>query len=173
MPLSPADAYREAQAVFAGEVAGGTNVLSPLLAPLLYEFARYIHFYEPPYGVAYSLRVTDSWKGVTTTTATVRTGHGGGDCGYPLTLGTTYLIYAYEQNGELHTNSCSRTAEIAHAAQDLAYLHSLPTLTLSLSPPPLWMLICAGAAVGVLLALAAVAWLIRRNAAKPSEANSS
>jgi hypothetical protein len=44
--------------------------------------------------------------------ATVYTGMGGGDCGYPFVPGVSYLVYAGQQNGDgrLHAGICSATA---------------------------------------------------------------
>jgi hypothetical protein len=44
--------------------------------------------------------------------ATMYTGMGGEDCGYPFVPGVRYLVYAGQQNGDgrLHAGSCSATA---------------------------------------------------------------
>lgn len=42
--------------------------------------------------------------------AVVFTGSGGGDCGYPFVVGTSYLVYAFTNNGRLMTGICSQTA---------------------------------------------------------------
>ena len=39
----------------------------------------------------------------------VYTGQGGGDCGYPFLVGTSYLVYASSYNGRLSTSICSGT----------------------------------------------------------------
>jgi SdrD B-like domain len=38
------------------------------------------------------------------------TGSGGGDCGYPFVVGTSYLVYAYNSGGRLTASTCSETA---------------------------------------------------------------
>jgi hypothetical protein len=57
----------------------------------------------------------------------IRTGMGGGDCGYPFQRAESYVVYAYEnKDGLLIANICSRTATVDRAQSDLAYLLSLP-----------------------------------------------
>ena len=56
----------------------------------------------------------------------IRTGMGGGDCGYPFQRAESYVVYAYENtDGLLVANICSRTATVDRAQGDLAYLRSL------------------------------------------------
>jgi hypothetical protein len=40
----------------------------------------------------------------------VHTGTGGGDCGYPFIVGTSYLVYASRHDGVLGTGTCSGTS---------------------------------------------------------------
>jgi Carboxypeptidase regulatory-like domain len=55
----------------------------------------------------------------------IRTGMGGGDCGYSFQLGETYLVYAYKTNdGLLTTGICSNTRPAGQAKTDLTYLRS-------------------------------------------------
>lgn len=57
----------------------------------------------------------------------IRTGMGGGDCGYPFERGERYAVYANEtKDGLLVATICSRTAPEARAQSDLAYLRGLP-----------------------------------------------
>jgi hypothetical protein len=56
----------------------------------------------------------------------VRTGMGGGDCGFAFTAGERYVVYAYRRRGVLITVSCSRTRLASEAADDLAYFAALP-----------------------------------------------
>jgi hypothetical protein len=54
----------------------------------------------------------------------IRTGKGGGDCGYPFQIGQAYVIYAFEDaDGQLETGICSRTRPLEQAAEDLSYFH--------------------------------------------------
>jgi hypothetical protein len=52
----------------------------------------------------------------------VRTGRGGGDCGYPFKADIDYLVFATRgEDGTLTTNICSRTAAVQSASADLEY----------------------------------------------------
>lgn len=63
----------------------------------------------------------------------VRTGLGGGDCGYAFKVGQPYIVYAYRnrKDGSLSTGICSRTAPVSRATEDVAYIGGLGA-----SPPP-------------------------------------
>lgn len=54
----------------------------------------------------------------------VRTGSGGGDCGFDFERDRTYLVYASRSalTNQLETGICSRTAPMEDAEADLAYL---------------------------------------------------
>jgi hypothetical protein len=57
----------------------------------------------------------------------IRTGMGGGDCGYAFQQGERYVVYAdQDKDGLLVTGICSRTAPVDGAQEDLAYLRTLP-----------------------------------------------
>lgn len=71
---------------------------------------------------AITLRVLAGWKGAVADTAVVRTGAGGGDCGYPFEQGLTYLVYATGPDGDWRTNICQRTTAAAQATRDLEAL---------------------------------------------------
>lgn len=57
----------------------------------------------------------------------VRTGSGGGDCGFDFRQNENYLVYAARSplTGSLETGICTRTARIEEAATDLAFLRGL------------------------------------------------
>lgn len=75
---------------------------------------------------------TETFLGESFEDATVLTGWGGGDCGYPFVVGRAYLVYAYRgTDGALHTGICSRTAEVRDRRDDLEYLRSLTTTAVS------------------------------------------
>lgn len=57
----------------------------------------------------------------------IRTGVYSAQCGYPFQRAADYVVYAYERNGTLIANICSRTARADRAAADLAYLRGLRT----------------------------------------------
>jgi hypothetical protein len=58
----------------------------------------------------------------------VRTGAGGGDCGFDFRQNENYLVYASRSplTGSLETGICTRTATVEEAAGDLAFLRGLP-----------------------------------------------
>lgn len=69
------------------------------------------------------LEVTEAFTGVRKETVEVTTGSGGGDCGFPFREGAEYLVYATAADGAggLTVGICSRTRELARAADDLDY----------------------------------------------------
>jgi len=72
------------------------------------------------------VRVTERWKGAETGRVVVRTGMGGGDCGYPFRRGREYLIYAHAASDSvLVAGLCGRTSEVEHAEEDLRELRAL------------------------------------------------
>jgi hypothetical protein len=53
----------------------------------------------------------------------LRTGFGGGDCGFPFEVGETYLVDAYKDDSDdLSPGICSQTALLEDSQQELAYL---------------------------------------------------
>lgn len=76
-----------------------------------------------------TFEVDRAWKGPVTSTMTVYTGAGGGDCGYNFQQGADYLVYASQSQSDeflpanaFATGICSRTRPIAQAGDDLAAL---------------------------------------------------
>ncbi len=129
MPGPPNEGFEQAHAVFSGKVtaiSGGTNILSGLM-----ELAGLGG--SGIYGRLVTFAVTDSWKGVETAEVKVRTGIGGGDCGYPFDVGSEYLVYGFEDGSRLTAHICSRTTAVSasSAADDFTFLAGKPTLTLS------------------------------------------
>jgi hypothetical protein len=78
---------------------------------------------------AFKFAVEQTFLGLVGAEVEVRTGMGGGDCGYRFEKGETYLVYAYAYGvgKSLTTNICSRTKLFAGAADDLEFLRSVPT----------------------------------------------
>ncbi|TQR21538.1 hypothetical protein [Psychrobacillus vulpis] len=84
--------------------------------------------------------VLESWKGIDQSQVIIRTGSGGGDCGYPFVENAEYIVYANnsEMYGErtLTVITCSRTTEVStgNAEEDLASLGEgvLPTVQVNL-----------------------------------------
>lgn len=57
--------------------------------------------------------VSESRKGSIAESVTVSTGWGDGDCGFDFEAGREYVVYAYEEGGQLGTGICSGTSLIA------------------------------------------------------------
>ena len=74
------------------------------------------------YGKLVTFKVQDSWKGKRGDTIVVRTGNGGGDCGYSFVKGKNYLVYGYNSKGTLWASICSRTRPLDRAAPDIKEL---------------------------------------------------
>src|SRR6266849_2564708 len=61
-------------------------------------------------GYAVNFSVSESFNGVSEAETVVYTGRGGGDCGYPFVVGTSYLVYAGAgSDGRLSTGICTGT----------------------------------------------------------------
>jgi hypothetical protein len=58
------------------------------------------------------------WEGGTSERVFVRTGSGGGDCGYAFALGGLYLVYAHGDRDTLNTGICMRTRPWTSAYED-------------------------------------------------------
>ncbi len=83
---------------------------------------------EPPEMEA-SFEVLRSYRGVDSKHVRVRTGIGGGDCGFNFETNEMYLVFAYkDDSGELSTGICSSTALIAESQANLAYLRGEPEI---------------------------------------------
>ena len=75
-------------------------------------------------GFAFTFIVDQIWKGKPAARLVVATGEGFGDCGYQFQKGRSYIVYAStgEDDGNLYTSICSRTALIVEAAADFSAL---------------------------------------------------
>lgn len=85
--------------------------------------------------VKVTFEVSKIWKGTDDKTLVVTTAREGASCGYSFERGESYLVYAYlDQPGNvLQATSCSRTALLSDAEEDLAKLGKsfAPTTTIS------------------------------------------
>jgi len=101
-------------AVFRGRVESITRVASKSTVGL-------------PLGRRVTFTVMEPFRGVTGRTLDVRTGNGGGDCGYPFKEGVEYLVFASmnESTGELATGICSKTKPATQAEEDLTYARAV------------------------------------------------
>ena len=77
----------------------------------------------------YKIQVSYYYKGRgTKKTITLRSGVGGGDCGFPFELGKSYLIFGNlkQKDGVVHTNICRRTKALEET-KDLEKLDKMLT----------------------------------------------
>ena len=95
--------------VFAGEVIEIADVPGPSTSP--FPASRLVRF-----------RVEQSWREEVPREVQVRTGSGGGDCGYTFIKGVRYLVFARRNGEQLNTSICSPTKPISDAGEDLEYL---------------------------------------------------
>jgi hypothetical protein len=88
-------------AVFLGKVTAKIDLATPATAETFNLSGYAVHF-----------SVAENFHGVSDsgTEAVVYTGSGGGDCGYPFVVGTSYLVYAgVGSDGRLSTGICNGT----------------------------------------------------------------
>ena len=107
-PKEPAQALNESKTVFSGKVAK-------------------IDLQPENYVKIVKFNVERTWKGISTTTVSAVTGADGGSCGFPFEEGKEYLVYSYDSYGStksLIASSCSRTALLSEAQNDLIVLGS-------------------------------------------------
>ncbi len=141
MPGSPAMEFSQFDAIFSGKVMSIKNNYTPVIS-FVEKIATSLgldpfYFYTDRFwGNTVTIAVTESWKFVDITSVQVRTGSGGGDCGYGFSIGSDYLIYAGHAAGEgLGTSICTRTTELSTAAEDMTFLKTMPTIPLTQAPP--------------------------------------
>jgi hypothetical protein len=121
---SPPAALAEAGEVFAGRVIDITYS-----APVLpgtggdgsVELTEEQIFFDW-FPVEVTFQVSETWKGPNTITKVVRTGTGGGDCGYRFTPGSDYLVYTFGSEDWRLVSACSRTRFYATAEEDRRFL---------------------------------------------------
>lgn len=101
--------FWQADAVFAGRVLSIEPITESARNPL---FSR----------KRVRFQVREAWRGGVQGVVEIRTGAGGGDCGYQFERGETYIVYARAHDGMLSTSICARTRKLAQAAEDLEYL---------------------------------------------------
>lgn len=71
--------------------------------------------------------VNESFRGIEEKSVELKTGMGGGDCGFDFENGQSYLVYAYrnKETGVLGTGICTRTRVLSKATEDLEYFRGL------------------------------------------------
>lgn len=77
--------------------------------------------------VLFEIRVSESFRGTEKVgdVVSIRTGFGGGDCGYQFKIGAKYLIDASKSEGAFYTGICSLTAPIEKSEVEVRSLRRL------------------------------------------------
>ena len=115
MKFNPSRAVKKADAVFVGKVVAIKDATVP----------PGVSSYSP--GRQVTFEATEAWKGVAAARTVVRTGFGGGDCGYPFVAGERYLVFASYARGDsegraLVTGICSDTTALSKSTVKLTKL---------------------------------------------------
>jgi hypothetical protein len=112
--------WKSGEVIFLGKVTAKTPVDPP---------AREKRPVWPRLGFRFS--VTESFRGpaIPGKDIVVYTGTGGGDCGYPFKVGTSYLVYALASKEQLTTGICSPTNPEVMAAAVVRQLRALQNST--------------------------------------------
>jgi len=99
------EAYTNSTAVFVGEV---------------------VEVIEKPdvYITEVKFKDVKSWKNEFKDAVVIKTGRGGGDCGYEFEVGKKYLVYADGDKNKLRTNICTRTSAF-ESNKDVAFLNKM------------------------------------------------
>jgi hypothetical protein len=140
MPVSVVQEFERADAVFAGRVVEMTTDSVAGAA----ELRGYI---------VVTFDVSQVWQGDVDSTARVRTGSGGANCGYGFARGQDYLVYATQVEADLVTSLCTLNKPLADASADIAAFQSGPPRSPAWTIDPVsrgWLIVVA---VSVALAL--------------------
>lgn len=133
---SPQEAFTESDAVFRGRVIK----IEPKADAAAWEQSSWYRQVQ--------LRLTTSWKGTNQRLITITTEQAGSACGYRFEVGREYIIYAHRSRPEgrdtqaesspdalypteFFTTSCTRTAPVQGAKEDLGHLKSKPKVVLA------------------------------------------
>lgn len=75
-------------------------------------------------------KVDRQWKGITSEKVIVLTAANGGACGYTFQLGQSYLVFCHaeEKSKSLHTDICTRNANVKEARADIEELGPVQAL---------------------------------------------
>jgi hypothetical protein len=85
---------------------------------------------EDPPVMLVSFDASRSYRGGQQKNIRIRTGVGGGDCGFHFEVGEQYLVYAFaDESGQLSTGICSGTALLEESKTDLSYLRGEPIVS--------------------------------------------
>jgi hypothetical protein len=121
------DASRRTGVVFEGKVESADLKWTLLTAPIGEVIPADIEVDEP--GMQVSFAVLRAYSDVQQKHLQLRTGLGGGDCGFTFEVGEEYLVDAYKNDsGELTTSICSDTDLLENSQDEVAYLRGEPTI---------------------------------------------
>lgn len=145
-PPAPEEALSQASAVFSGKV-------------IAKDIDNALGGFEQ---IATTLQVDQAWKGVEQAHVVLHTASNSAACGVNLEIGSEYLVYATENEGQLHTSLCSRTAPLENAQEDLDALGAGQTVEVdtSVQEDAEDLLVSDNLFIALILALIAVAILI-------------
>ena len=115
---APADTpyreYQKATAVFIGKAISSKDTV-------VTEYKSYT-----AYERVFQFSVTESFKGLKTSTVEISVGRVDSSCYQGFAVGGSYLVYAYGSAGSsLQTGACTRTDGLSYAADDLHYIRDL------------------------------------------------
>jgi hypothetical protein len=109
------------EAIFEGKVEGADLRWKLLEAAVGEVVPADIEKESPEMEVSFD--VLRTYRGAEGKHVRVRTGLGGGDCGFDFEIGETYLVFAYKDGSSgLSTGICSSTALLEESQSNLAYL---------------------------------------------------
>ncbi len=116
-------AFDRAKVVFEGQVESVQDPPNPF-AP---DGTIFLPVPARPMQRMVKFRNTTIYKGPKQARIVIRTGLGCGDCGYDFEIGSSYLVYAYtNEDGDLETDTCTRTSLLDYAGADLRFLRGQP-----------------------------------------------
>jgi len=115
----PCQAYGNTAVVFIGTPIDLKQTTAKLILDDKYEYPQRL----------FTFRVEEQFRGINAAQVEIRTGMGGGDCGYNFKLGERYLVYGSfnPANGLYATSICTRTRLVSEATEDLDYIRGLST----------------------------------------------
>lgn len=94
--------WKSGEVIFLGTVIDKVVIQAPPRPGIIY---------ASPERVAFRFSVRESFRGpaIPGQDIVINTGNGGGDCGYPFAVGTSYLVYASSNKDQLATSICVPT----------------------------------------------------------------
>lgn len=110
-PGPPCQAYWTTDVIFRGRVESISRPADRTVDPHQFVMVRFT--------------LLEPFKGVEGATVEVRTPTGPASCALRFSKGREYVVHASRANGVISTNSCSRTARVERAADDLEFARNI------------------------------------------------